>query len=185
MQIDVSDLLRKSGKRQRYEETWTSDELALDNDLYSLGETLEVSLFLHSAEDIIEVEGSYQGILEFHCTRCLKGLSEPLNGDVEARFYPPSRDITEDVSETDQANLFLGNYTPEETVDVGRLIREDIVLNRPMRILCKSDCEGLCPECGTNLNEEKCGHETGETIDPRLSKLQEIDVRTEESTTED
>lgn len=185
MQIDVSDLLRKSGNRDRYEETWTADELALENELYSLGETLEVSLFLYNAEGIIEVEGDYQGILEYYCTRCLKDLREPLNGDVEARFYPPDRDISEDVSDTDQADLFLGNYSPEETVDAGRVVREDIVLNRPMRVLCDSDCQGLCPECGTNLNEEDCGHETGQTIDPRLSKLQEMDVSTEESTTEE
>ena len=185
MQIDVSDLLRKSGNRERYDETWTSDDLALDNELYSLGDTLEVSLFLYNAEGIIEVEGTYQGILEYHCTRCLKDLQDPLNGEIEARFYPPSRDVSEDVNETDQANLFVGNYSEDETIDAGRVVREDIVLNRPMRVLCQDDCKGLCPECGANLNEEDCGHDTETDIDPRLAELQEIDVSSEESTTED
>lgn len=175
MKIDVSSLLKKSGKRKRYSETWSADELSLDNELYSLADSLEVSLLLYNAEGILEVEGSYGGILEYYCNRCLREMSDPLNEDVKARFYPPERDLSEAIDETKQAELFIGNYSKDETVDIGRVIREDIVLNRPMQVLCEPECEGLCPECGADLNEEDCGHDT-ENIDPRLSKLQEIDL---------
>jgi len=29
-------------------------------------------------------------------------------------------------------------------------------LNLPMNPLCSADCQGLCPECGCDLNVEKC-----------------------------
>lgn len=180
MKIDVSGLLGKSGNRERYDGTWTTDELGLDNELYSIEDSIEVSLFLHNAQGIVEVEGSYQGILHYYCNRCLKDLRESLDNEVEARFYPPERDVSEVLAETDQENRYVGNYSKDETVDVGKVIREDLVLNRPMQVLCRNDCKGLCPECGANLNEEDCGHDTEENVDPRLSKLQEIDLSQDE-----
>jgi uncharacterized protein len=83
------------------------------------------------------------------------------------------------MEETDQSDLYIGNYSVDETIDVGTVIREDIVLNRPMQVLCEPNCEGLCPECGQNLNEGDCGHDQ-ESVDPRLSKLQDMDIPDEE-----
>ncbi len=36
-------------------------------------------------------------------------------------------------------------------------LREEILLNYPMKPLCMPDCKGLCSQCGKNLNFEKCG----------------------------
>jgi len=184
MYLDIANLLQKSGNRETVSETWTPEQLDLQNDLYSIGDSLEVSLLLYNAAGIIEVEGHYGGILEYYCNRCLEEMTSQLNGDVDARFYPPDRDVSEVVEDTDQEDLFVGNYTVDETIDVGTVIREDIVLNRPMQVLCRSDCKGLCPECGQNLNEYDCGHDQ-QSVDPRLSKLQDIELSEENEVSHD
>lgn len=54
---------------------------------------------------------------------------------------------------------FKKNYTFAELngyLDIDNDIREEILLNFPMRVLCKPDCKGLCPACGANLNTESC-----------------------------
>ncbi len=43
-----------------------------------------------------------------------------------------------------------------EYIDLGEEIRQEMILADPARILCKSDCKGICPGCGANLNKEKC-----------------------------
>ena len=52
------------------------------------------------------------------------------------------------------------SYFKGEEIDVGDIIVEQAVLDQPMTYLCKKDCKGLCPQCGINLNEKKCGCST-------------------------
>lgn len=41
-------------------------------------------------------------------------------------------------------------------LNLDELVSEDIYLSLPSRFLCKDDCKGLCPQCGADLNTEKC-----------------------------
>jgi uncharacterized protein len=52
-------------------------------------------------------------------------------------------------------------------------VRELALLDVPMRPLCRPDCQGLCMNCGQNLNEGDCGCEE-EEIDPRLEALRKF-----------
>ncbi len=56
-------------------------------------------------------------------------------------------------------NRFQFNYTVTEatdTIDLTEDIRQEIIVELPMKILCQENCKGLCPNCGVNLNKEKC-----------------------------
>lgn len=55
-------------------------------------------------------------------------------------------------------------------IDVSQEIRDLVVLSLPLQTLCREDCQGLCPVCGTNLNEEK-DHRHEEANDPRWAAL--------------
>ncbi len=45
----------------------------------------------------------------------------------------------------------------DSKLDLDVLVREDILLELPTKFLCRSDCKGICPTCGKNLNEGPCG----------------------------
>lgn len=54
---------------------------------------------------------------------------------------------------------FKRNYNIDNLgsdLDIDDDIREEILLNFPMKVLCKPDCKGICPGCGVNLNFEEC-----------------------------
>ena len=36
------------------------------------------------------------------------------------------------------------------------VLREQVVLAVPVKVICRQDCKGLCPHCGKNLNLEQC-----------------------------
>lgn len=59
---------------------------------------------------------------------------------------------------------------PDYKLDSDALLRDDILLELPSKLLCKETCKGLCPKCGKNLNEGSCGCQTKEA-DPRLAAL--------------
>jgi len=58
-------------------------------------------------------------------------------------------------------------------IDLAPLIREEMLLAMPISPICRSDCQGLCPVCGENLNRVHCNHEP-EVIDPRMEVLQQL-----------
>lgn len=45
----------------------------------------------------------------------------------------------------------LGNY-----LDIDKNVREEILINFPMKVLCSDGCKGICPGCGVNLNHQEC-----------------------------
>jgi len=51
--------------------------------------------------------------------------------------------------------------------------RESLQIALPMKPLCKDDCKGLCPNCGTNLNKATCDCTT-HWEDPRLAALRAL-----------
>jgi uncharacterized protein len=62
------------------------------------------------------------------------------------------------------------SYYRGDQIDLKELLREQFYLALPMKPLCREDCHGLCPQCGTNLNTGTCAC-TPVWEDPRLAPL--------------
>ena len=57
----------------------------------------------------------------------------------------------------------------DDTIDLGPLVRDAIVLDLPAAPLCREDCRGLCPQCGADRNEGDCS--CAAPKDPRWANL--------------
>ncbi len=117
-------------------------------------------------------------------TRTTEGVY--IQGELEsAAIIPCVRCLEETVVRTDFALDELFYYPPQSAppgenrvgedgmIDLGPLVRELSLLSVPTKVLCREDCQGLCQECGANLNEGDCGCAEVE-IDPRLAALQQL-----------
>jgi uncharacterized protein len=62
---------------------------------------------------------------------------------------------------------FLGR-----TLNLADQVWESLLVLLPIRLLCREDCAGLCPNCGADLNEGPCS--CGKEGDPRLSVLRDV-----------
>jgi uncharacterized protein len=54
---------------------------------------------------------------------------------------------------------FTLNYAvsgAQTKIDLNPDIRDEIILDYPLKPLCRPDCKGLCAKCGKNLNQGKC-----------------------------
>jgi len=60
-----------------------------------------------------------------------------------------------------------------EAIDVDEIVKEQIVLAVPTRMLCREDCKGICPECGADRNKGDCNCATND-IDPRWAALKDL-----------
>lgn len=92
------------------------------------------------------------------CHRCVepfhRQVSIPLNINL-APYQEPESPAEEEESELDQDDLNFSFYRDDE-IDLSLIVHEQILLETPIRYLCKEDCKGLCPQCGQNLNQAIC-----------------------------
>ena len=72
-----------------------------------------------------------------------------------------------------QEQMDEDNYIAGYELDVDALIADEIVLQWPMKVLCKEDCKGLCTVCGKNLNTGECGCDRT-VLDPRMAAFLDI-----------
>ncbi len=96
------------------------------------------------------------------CARCLKDIHNTL--DVKFEKTVCAEGDIQDRENDDYVEIC------DSMLDIDQVLIEYVILEFPMRNLCESDCKGLCPKCGTDLNNSKCNCITKE-IDPRLAVL--------------
>lgn len=133
-----------------------------------LGSPIELDLRLSSVGEGVLVTGTAVVHLVGSCTRCLNEIASTEVIDVQQLFCYPGKEL-------DDADA---NRIEGESIDLEPTLRDEIVLDLPFTPLCRPDCAGLCPECGTNLNTDP-GHNHGEAIDPRWNQLSDWTVPNE------
>jgi uncharacterized protein len=95
------------------------------------------------------------------CRRCL--------ADVPVQIRPELRVLfTEDPGADDSYPV-----PPQANeLELGDMVREELILAVPPYVLCREDCRGLCPRCGKDLNEGPCSCRP--EPDPRWAKLEAL-----------
>ena len=116
-------------------------------------------------DDNVFANGDLKALVTVPCSGCLGGalvkVSSPLNltfvapGEERAAGEDPLDDV--DVTEHDG-----------QEIDLGAVLREQIILAVPMSPRCRDNCAGLCAICGQNKNERDCGH-TGAEVPSALA----------------
>lgn len=88
--------------------------------------------------------------------------------DIERKESLPLTYVVVQETEGEDTEDFV--VAEDQKVDLDPLVRDDIVIRYPSKLLCSPDCKGLCPNCGKNLNEGDCDCAKEQT-DPRLDAL--------------
>jgi uncharacterized protein len=120
----------------------------------------------------VEVEGLIRGTIELDCTRCLKPIIKPLGVKFKVDYVRKEDYATDIEAEVRPESLDTAVYD-DEKIDLGELVREQIVLDLPAQIFCRPDCKGLCVTCGADLNDGPCECR-GTEIDPRWAALKNL-----------
>ena len=104
----------------------------------------------------ILVEGTLNGSIVVECSRCLKGVATPVTLNLEEEFVP-TIDVVKGTFlqvEVDDTAILIDEH---HILDIAEVVRQALLLEIPMHLLCKPDCLGLCPTCGQDLNAGPCG----------------------------
>jgi uncharacterized protein len=130
----------------------------------AVSEPLEASVAVIPAESGCLVRGRLAGGVVMPCSRCAEDASVSLMADFE-EFEPLPANARKNGEES---RIILRDGVL--LLDLGTLCWEEFLLALPLVPLCRSDCKGICPACGTNLNSGLCACARGEP-DVRLAAL--------------
>jgi uncharacterized protein len=115
-------------------------------------------LRLSRTKEGILVQGRLETGVNGECYRCLDTVTQNVTIDLEELFaYPLPRGAEFSINDT-------------AILDLGPLLRAEVLLSTARGLLCRPDCRGLCPNCGANLNLTTCSCGP-EAADPRLAQL--------------
>ncbi len=146
MQINVAQLLKESvGSNRSYQ----LDESIGADDISSV----KGDVTLTRTKSGIMVNGEMTAKVTGICSRCLKPIDYKINYDFAEEFFP-SIDTSKDLylpGEPDSPTI-----DDSHVLDLSEVIRQYTVLTMPAKPLCRSNCAGICPSCGHDLNQGPC-----------------------------
>jgi uncharacterized protein len=161
--LDTHELSRRAGVMKEITRTAEAPlDLGIEVIGVPPGSPIEFSLRLESVGEGVLVTGTAVVQLRGSCARCLEEISSIEEFDIQELFCYPDKELDDDETSRIEADM----------IDLEPVLRDVVVPNLPFTPLCRPDCEGLCPECGANLNADP-DHEHDEAIDPRWAHLVE------------
>lgn len=165
MLINLTDVFTSEGKDRRESLTFEPDVVSSMGNTYRIQDKSPISLtFTNIGIGKVLVQGEVKMTLSIPCDRCLKTVEVPLHIDFAEEVFSPEIQA----EDQDEQEFMLGYE-----LDVEALMNSEILVNMPVKVLCKSDCKGICKQCGHDLNEGDCGCDTF-VPDPRMAAIKDI-----------
>lgn len=166
MMINLTDVFTSEGKDRRESLQAELDEISCMGSRYRICEKSPLQMnFSNISKGKLLLEGSLALIMEIPCDRCLRLVKEPLELNFSQELYSPEVLDPEEAQEQG----FMHGYE----LDVEAFVRNEILINMPVKVLCRPDCKGICKKCGHNLNDGECGCDTF-VPDPRMAAIKDI-----------
>jgi len=150
------------------------EQLEIDHSDCALIENVKVNgKFKRVGEDVY-FSGEIGTLLKVICTRCLKLFSLPVRNKIKVHFVPSMEELSPGCEvEVKESDIEKEVYK-EGRIDLSRSLRDQILLDVPLIILCEKDCKGICVICGNDLNLNKCKCRDDINIDPRFAALKNL-----------
>ena len=178
MRVPVIELVDNPGATRALSRAVPVDEFGQDSWGPAEGafrSDIELDVDLEAVVEGILVRGRVGAELRLPCARCLVPQDVRVDSDVAELFVDPTkRDDDEDAE--DPGYELIDDRT---AIDLSIMVRDALLIDLPVRVLCREDCQGLCEECGADLNLEDCGHDREPGPDPRWAKLADLDLPSE------
>jgi uncharacterized protein len=183
MRVNVADIKLEAGAHKSVPVSIAVEPVDLGGQAVQFDRPFEGHAEIWNAGDRLLVRADLSGQAVVQCCRCLSPFSMPLHVKFEEEFVegspadePADNGDDEDEDEVgDESGRTVSYYTGDE-INLSEPLQEYVLLEVPMKPLCDEDCQGLCPTCGTNLNEGSCQcmAESPAVVDPRLAKLADL-----------
>lgn len=149
-----------------------------DNDqILGFEAPIKADIEIYRVGDKYLLKGALAGSLNARCDRCLESFELDSRFRFETFFASPVNDDDNDETELAEEDMEV-DFVKGEAIDLRDILREQIYLSLSVKLICHSDCQGICPTCGVNLNTGQCGCQQ-ESGHPGFAKLKNLKIQGE------
>ncbi len=171
MFLDVNEL---AVRKTRIRKSYLPGTLDFHSGEFHQVEPLEVRATAELVEGQIRIYGNLHTRVEMVCARCLDTVVEEISRDFDLYYQPMTAVAADDEYHLQSRRHRSGLFRRRWLVPRRHPGRAGF-LALPMKVICRSDCRGLCAHCGANLNNEECRCEK-HASDPRLAPLARLEA---------
>ena len=169
MRIELENL---EGSKGDFAHVYQPDELNPVDERVSLIAPAAVNGKIRLSGNEVFVNGHVETRAQVECDRCLKPVELPVNVDFTLEYISDSDYESTEVAELTEEEMSVSVFDGS-AIDVDEIVKEQILLAVPTRMLCREDCKGICPECGADRNTGECNCVKND-IDPRWAALKNL-----------
>jgi len=171
MVLDTRDLPRSPGAMRVVERVIPAPpDLGLELIRVPEGADLALTLRMESVSEGVLVSARATATLTGECGRCLREIDATLDASF-VELYAYAHSTTDETADEDEVGRMQGDL-----IDLEPELRDAVVLALPTNPLCREDCPGLCPECGSHWDELPADH-SHRQVDPRWATLEHLTER--------
>lgn len=167
MMIDISTIVKSINKQTIEKAEIELSEFASRLGKFPITKKSPIELSIVNQENAaVHITGETDIEVSIPCDKCLEEVPTTIHLDIDKTLrISDGALIDEEMEETD--------YLIGFELDVDKLVYAEILVNWPMKVLCKDDCKGICKVCGMNLNKGTCNCDSF-VPDPRMAAFQDI-----------
>jgi len=169
MRIELDKL---EGKKGDFAHVYQLEELNPIDERVTLIEPAAVTGKIRLAGNDVFVNGHIDTRVRVECDRCLQPVQFPVNTEFQLEYIPGSEYESCQTAELTEAEMSIAVFDGT-AIDVDEIVKEQVLLTVPTRLLCREDCKGICPQCGMDRNAGECNCATNDT-DPRWAALKNL-----------
>jgi uncharacterized protein len=166
VRIELENL---EGRKGDFAHVYQPDELNPVDERVRLTAPAAVTGKVKLSGNEVFVSGHVDSRAQIECDRCLQPVEAPVSADFTLDYITGSEYESSEVAELTEAEMSVAVFDGEG-LDVDEIVKEQILLAVPTRMLCREDCKGICPECGIDRNTGECSC-VADDIDPRWAAL--------------
>lgn len=162
MVLNLKDVFLNDGEKVKAQFEVELKSISLDG-IYPFDSDAKVTAVAENKLGFVSLRLDTEFIYNRPCDRCGEAMNKELEFSFDHRLVAGLSDSEDD----DYIEV------PDFELELDDLVVSDILLELPGKYLCSEDCQGLCPDCGCNLNHSECTCSKG-NVDPRLEILKQL-----------
>jgi len=164
MKVQFAEISEFGNQYEITEDSWFPDK-----DIERCSAIQAHILLERKSDSVVTLRGRLETAVRLVCDRCLMSYILPVDVSMQIIFHYSSEthwkvnDIEGMEIDLDMLDTVILN---EPAVDIGDVLRQQVLLTVPQQHLCREECKGLCSYCGCNLNIQTCSCAEQKTITP-------------------
>lgn len=168
MFVNLTDVLTNEGKVITMQAETALEQIEIGGTVFLVKDKTPVDLtFTNIGKGKARIAGNAEITFVMSCDRCLKPVDKTLTLQFDREVFAPDMIDTIPDGADDQEFMDGCQFNVED------LLSNEIVINWPMKVLCKPDCRGICHQCGKDLNTGTCDCDTF-VPDLRMAVIKDI-----------